>query len=86
MTREETAARGERAGRILEDPIVREAFYNLEANIVQEWKRAQTTQDRENAWFRMRAALGIAEELGIIRNDGKIAIESLRREGQASTQ
>jgi hypothetical protein len=50
MTPEARARRAATVRALLEDANVREAFAAIEADLVAEWKRAQTGDERDNLW------------------------------------
>jgi hypothetical protein len=65
---------------------VQEAFHEAEERIVDAWRFGETTEAREEAWYRLQALGVIEKELRIFSDDGQVAEESLRREGEAPTQ
>jgi hypothetical protein len=56
---DERRARAARVRELLDDADVKDALAGIEADLVGEWKRSQTTEERENCW----RALNIMERL-----------------------
>jgi len=54
MTPEERARRAVAVRALLEDRNVRDAFASIEADLVAEWKAAQTAEERQNLWLAVR--------------------------------
>lgn len=46
--------RGQIAQRILGDEVVVEAFEQIEDSLLEIWKQAKTTEDREEVWYTLR--------------------------------
>lgn len=46
--------RGEAAKRILNDEVVLEAFEQIELGLMQVWRQARSTEDREEVWYTLR--------------------------------
>ena len=53
MTPEERARRAVAVKALLDDPTIQAAFADIEADLTDEWKRAQTPEERENIWRAM---------------------------------
>jgi hypothetical protein len=54
---------GERAERLLEDPLMIHMFESLEQDLVEEWKSAKTTPERERAHAVVTALSRLQERL-----------------------
>ena len=54
MTPEERARRAVEVRALMEDRNVRDAFASIEADLVAEWKMAQTAEERQNLWLAVR--------------------------------
>jgi hypothetical protein len=50
VTAEELNARSIAIRSLLEDPNIQDAFAAIENDLLAEWRRAQTTEERENMW------------------------------------
>ena len=80
MTREEESRRGEQARRLLEDPLLQEAFVTVEAALHDAWEATDddATAQRERLWLmlkllgRLRASLSEAMETGKLA-DGQLS-------------
>lgn len=59
VTAEERTARAIAVRELLDDVNVKDALAGIEADLIGEWKRSQTTDERENCW----RALNIMERL-----------------------
>ena len=79
MSPDQLIRRGQGAGALLEDPLVREVFATAESDIVGEWLDADNPVDREAAWYAVRALQRIQHLLRTIRDDGLVASEAVRR-------
>jgi len=69
------AERGARAKAIVEDPLVKEVFDNLEREIIQKWKatEASNVPQRERYHALMTAAGALQENLEQMIRDGRMA-------------
>lgn len=54
MKAEERARRAVAVRALLDDRNVRDAFASIEADLVAEWKGAQTADERQNLWLAVR--------------------------------
>ena len=54
MTSEERARRAVAVRALLDDRNVRDALAAIEADLVAEWKAAQTPEERQNLWLAVR--------------------------------
>ena len=61
---------------MLDDPNVQEAFGSIEADLTAEWRRARTTEERENIW----RAVNVIERLQAwMRSAASHDLAALRR-------
>lgn len=69
------AARGERAQRLLEDPLVVEAFEAIEQKILEGWResRAEEREQRENAYVMHRLLQSFREHFAAHVRTGELA-------------
>jgi hypothetical protein len=73
---EERARRAVAVRALLDDPNVQEAFRSIEADLTAEWKRARTTEERENIW----RAVNVIERLQAwLRSAASHDLAALRR-------
>ena len=61
---------------LLDDPNVREGFAAIEADLTAEWKRARTTEERENLW---RAVDGMERLKSWLHSAASHDLAALRR-------
>lgn len=54
MSPEQRARRAAAVRALLDDSNVRDAFAAIEADLVAEWKAAQTPEERQNLWLAVR--------------------------------
>ena len=73
---EERARRAVAVKALLDDPNVQDAFASVEADLIGEWKRARTADERENIW----RAVNIMERLQAwLRSAASHDLTALRR-------
>ena len=73
---EERARRAVAVRALLDDPNVQDAFGSIEADLTAEWKRARTTEERENIW----RAVNVVERLQAwMRSAASHDLAALRR-------
>jgi hypothetical protein len=73
---EERARRAVAVRALLDDSEVRDAFASIEADLTAEWKRARTTEERENIW----RAVNVIERLQAwMRSAASHDLTALRR-------
>ena len=73
---EERARRAVAVRALLDDPNVQDAFASIEADLTAEWKRARTTEERENVW----RAVNVIERLQAwMRSAASHDLTTLRR-------
>jgi len=58
-------ARGQRAKQVMDDPLVKELFEELETAMTNEWKLAATVEAREAAHAKLFGLLAFSTELRI---------------------
>lgn len=80
MTPEETMARAEAARRLLDDPMLQDAFKTLEAECIDQWKKAPARdhEGREWIWMLLQATQRLE---GLFRGyieSGRLASENLK--------
>lgn len=68
-------ARAAHAAQLLDDPLLKEAFDDLEAAAVAKWQSTgfDNVQEREWAWLMLKAAQRVRGSLQGLVDDGKIA-------------
>jgi hypothetical protein len=73
MTLEEERRRGEQARRLLDDPLLKEAFQNVETALREAWAATadDATAERERLWLMLKL-------LGRVRGDLKEVLETGR--------
>lgn len=69
--------RGVLAKRILDDPLVQEAFEAVESDIIAMWKQINTPEERESYWHQYQALEHFKAKFKGWVNDGKIAGDKL---------
>ena len=73
---EERARRAVAVRALLDDRNVRDAFASIEADLTSEWKRARTSEERENIW----RAVNVIERLQAwMRSAASHDLTALRR-------
>lgn len=82
MTGEERVQRAIHAQALKGDTVLQEAFATADARYVQEWREADTPEEREAAHAKMRALQHVQRELDIIVADGQHAEYAARRSAQ----
>ena len=76
MTPDARARRAAAIRALLDDPNVKAAFDAVEADLTDEWKRAQSPEERENAW----RAVNLIERLKTwLRSAASYDLTALRR-------
>jgi hypothetical protein len=78
MTPEERAARAIACQNLLNDPNVKDALAHIRSEFTDEWRRSQTTQERENMWRAMNIMDRLEQWLRTAASHDKTA---LRRTG-----
>lgn len=72
-------AKGDRARRILEDDIFKEAVDRAKQSIKDDWSRATTQERREALWHRLQAVKAVPEALEVLKTDGAMHRERRQR-------
>ncbi len=75
MTPEQEIDRGERAERIMNDPVFVDAMTKIKTQINEQWgaTSAKNTEDREWLWHHYQAVLKFEEILKTVMNTGHMA-------------
>lgn len=81
MSPEERRARGDKAKRLLDDPLLVEAFATVEAAYLGAWKNTALgeTQARELAYMAVRAVADVRTAIRRVVADGQIANAEIER-------
>jgi hypothetical protein len=66
--------RGQAAALLLRNPVFDEAVGRVRARIQRDWEAAQTTVEREQAWFRHNALADVCRELYADEQSGEFEI------------
>lgn len=82
ITVDEAVRRGHEAERLLNDPLMVEAFDSADAQFVREWREATTPAEREAAWFKQVALAEVKHALEKVLSDGEVARDEAKREGR----
>lgn len=79
MNDEDLVRRAEHAKRLLDDPMLSEAFDTIERECIAAWKAApaRDTDGREKLWLTVKAVNRIREELSGIIETGKVSAHNL---------
>lgn len=83
ITVDEAVRKGNTARRLLNDPVMVEAFAAADASFVKEWREATNPSDREKAHDKQAALVEVKRALERILSDGEMAkseAEALGRE------
>lgn len=80
MTESEHMARAEAARRLLDDPLLQEAFKTLEETCTATWKAspARDQEGREWLWMLLQATQNLKGHFDALIATGKIAAENLK--------
>ncbi|HEX2581240.1 MAG TPA: hypothetical protein VHL08_04620 [Dongiaceae bacterium] len=75
--------RGEQAQRLLEEPLLRDAFSQLRQEYLSQWEEtpARDTQAREFLWLSVKLIERVRQDLQSIMTTGQLAQRHERREG-----
>ncbi len=79
MTHEQEVLRGLRAGELLDNELLVEAFQSAEDHAVSDWIAAEDPHVREKAWHRVHALNEVRAELRRIVADGQYAAAAIRK-------
>jgi hypothetical protein len=79
MTADDEIRRGVRAQAILADPLVEEAFAALEAQCIDEWRRApaRDVEGRERLWLMLKLAERLQQHFASLVENGRLAGERI---------
>lgn len=71
-TSEERVSRGQHAGRLLRDEVLKSALEEIELNMVEAWRDTKDSAERDRCWATMHALGEIERVLRKIEDDGVI--------------
>jgi hypothetical protein len=74
---EKEAARGTQAARVLDEPLLKEAFETLEARLIGTWQTTSDPKVRESLWYEQRALSKLRGHLKELVETGKLARKQL---------
>ena len=85
MTDSEMAQRGEEAKRLLDNPLLKEAFATLEQEYTQAWKQTKASDEvaREKLWMALNQLSKVQTQLHSVIQTGKVAKNALEKAQQA---
>lgn len=86
MELEEQARRGEQAAKLMEHPLLVEAFDLIEQDIRDKWadSPARDVEGREHLWTQLRLLRRLKGQIQFVAESGKVAKQSLlQRAAQA---
>ena len=66
LTSDEIVKRGQRAGVLLEDPLVKEVLDAIERSCIERWERAKTPEERDKEWGLRHAAKSFREAFNMM--------------------
>ena len=80
MTLEQESRRGEHARRLLEDPLLQEAFAAVEGALREAWATSgdEATTERERLWLMLKLLARVRAHVVDALETGKLAHEQLR--------
>jgi hypothetical protein len=83
MTREQEIRRGEQARRLLEEPLLQEAFATVDAALREAWAATaeDATAERERLWLMLRLLGRVRTHLVDVLQTGKLADSQLAGAG-----
>jgi hypothetical protein len=86
MELEEQAQRGEQARKLLEHPLLAEAFQIIEQDITDKWQNspARDSEGRERLWTQLKLLHRLRGELELVVENGKAAEATLLQQLQAA--
>ena len=75
MTLEQESRRGEQARRLLEDPLLQEAFTTVEATLHVTWSTTSdhATDERERIWLMLKLLRCVRARLSEVLETGRLA-------------
>jgi hypothetical protein len=79
MTPEQEAQRGQDAKRLLDDPLLKEAFDAIEQEFVDQWKKApvRDVEGREKLWLMLQLLNKVHSHLEAVMASGRLAEATL---------
>lgn len=79
----DTIERGEHAQRLLDDPVLSEAFELAGASFIRDWMNGETTEEREEAHHKQAALAEVEKALRIFVSEAVAEVENARRQQQS---
>lgn len=82
MTPEERRVRASRIRELLQHDEVNNAFTDIEAQFVEQWKDAFDAKERDNLWQAVRILRQLRQHLGALSSEGRLereAVTAIRR-------
>lgn len=73
LSLQQRVERGREASRLLNEPLLKDAFVGVEEGIVAQWRAAEDTETRERLWAGLHAARRVETWLRATQDDGAIA-------------
>jgi hypothetical protein len=79
MTLEQESRRGEQAKRLLDDPLLQEAFATIDSSLRDAWSAttADATDERERLWLMLKLLERVRTHLSQVLETGKLADRQL---------
>jgi hypothetical protein len=77
MTAEQDEIRGRAAERLLNDPLMIEAFESIERSIMEEWKACRWPRRRDRLWTELKLLSRVKGHLAQTIASGKLAKQQL---------
>ena len=71
FTDEELVLRAKEATRLLEDPLLKEAFVDLEKHYIDIWKASTDPDERGEIWVKLQVLLDLIGDLRMIIENGE---------------
>lgn len=79
MTPEERRARAFRFHALMEDGEIKDVLADIEKTFTDEWKAAQTANERENCWQAVRVLGLLRQNMAAIANGERDKVTAIRR-------
>lgn len=81
LTPEQKIARGQEAGRLLEHPLIKEAFANLRLNYFEAWSSTppDKVNDRDGIYHAARVVGDVEAHLRIVMGHGKVEQSQVKK-------
>lgn len=80
MNLREKVERGERAGRLLRDPLLTEVFKKYYDEITERWRASTDAAERERLWWEQEAANQLIARLSRVAQDGRFAEDQINEQ------